>query len=130
MWQPWFYLGLVSIAFSGYPRGTMVTCETGCQRHHSSNFSVETRSRTRVPQVPVKPPRRLEPRDGTELWEHSSCLWCQITGVEVDSLLPDDQSDRCDFACQVQPCHLRLYSLADLARVKLSKRSALDRGNG
>src|SRR5258708_13731392 len=66
MWEPWFYLGLVFIAFSGYPRGTMVRCETGYPRHHSSNFTVETRSRTRVSQVPVKPPRGLEPRDGTE----------------------------------------------------------------
>jgi len=130
MWQPWFYLGLVSIAFSGYPRGTMVRCETGYPRHHSSNFAVETRSRTRVSQVPVKPPRGLEPRDGTELWEHSSCLWVQITGVEASSFLPDGQDNRCDFACQAQPCDLGPYSFADLSSVKPLKWSTLDRGNG
>ena len=67
--------------------------------------------------------------DGTELWEHSSCLWVQITGVEANSSLPDDQCDRCDFACQAQPCHLGPYSFADLSSVKLLERPALDGGN-
>src|ERR1039457_6269228 len=98
-------------------------------RHHASNFAVETRSRTRVSQVPGKPPRGLDPRDGTELREHSSCLWVQITGVEANSFLPDDQGDRCDFACQAQPRHLGPYSFADLSSVKLLERPALDGGN-
>src|SRR5580698_1599560 len=123
IWDSW------PIAFSGYPRGPRVGCETGCPRHHASNFAVETRSRTRVSQVPGKPPLGLDPLDGTELWEHSSCLWVQISGVEAYSFLPDDQDDRCDFACQGQPCHLRLYSFADLSIVKLLERPCLGGGN-
>ena len=80
-------------------------------------------------QVPGKPPLGLDPGDGTELWEHSSCLWVQISGVEAYSFLPDDQGDRCDFACQGQPCHLRLYPFADLSIVKLLERPGLGGGN-
>src|SRR5260370_22818609 len=80
-------------------------------------------------QVPGKPPLGLNPGDGTELWEHSSCLWVQIPGVEAYSSLPDDQGDRGDFACQGQPCHLRLYSFADQSSVKLLERPGLDGGN-
>jgi hypothetical protein len=94
-----------------------------------SNFAVETRSRTRVSQVPGKPPLGLDPRDGTELWEHSSCLWVQIFGVEAYSSLPDDQGDRCDFARQGQPCHLGLYSFANQSSVKLLEWPGLDGGN-
>src|ERR1700745_1613202 len=119
IWDSW------PIAFSGYPRGPRVGCETGCPRHHASNFAVETRSRTRVSQVPGKPPLGLDPLDGTELWEHSSCLWVQISGVEAYSFLPDDQDDRCDFACQGQPRHLGLYSFADLSIVKFLERPCL-----
>ena len=64
------------------------------------------------------------------LWEHSSCLWVQITGVEASSFLPDGQDNRCDFACQAQPCDLGPYSFADLSSVKPLKWSTLDRGNG
>src|ERR1700675_133447 len=66
MCQPWFYLGLVAHCFFRYPRGPRVGCETGCPRHRASNFAVETRSRTRVSQVPGKPPLGLNPGDGTD----------------------------------------------------------------
>src|ERR1700730_14793884 len=36
------------IAFSGYPRGPRVGCETRCPKHAAPNLSAETRSRTRV----------------------------------------------------------------------------------
>ena len=101
----------------------------GARGTSASNFSVETRSRTRVSQVPGKPPPGLNPRDGTELWEHSSCLWFQISGVEAYSFLPDDQGDRGDFACQGQPRHLRLYSFADQSSVKLLQRPRLGSGD-
>jgi hypothetical protein len=58
-----------------------------------------------------------------------SCLWIQISGVEAYSFLPDDQDDRCDFACQGQPRHLGLYSFADLSIVKFLERPCLDGGN-
>ena len=40
------------IAFSGYPRGPRVVCETKCPRHILPNLSAETRSRTRVSPEP------------------------------------------------------------------------------
>jgi hypothetical protein len=96
IWDSW------PIAFSGYPRGSRVGCETGCpRRHRASNFLVETRSRTRVSQVPGKPPLGFNPRDGTEPWEHSSCLWVQISGVEAYSFLPDDQQTDTFFVCEI-----------------------------
>src|ERR1039457_3770097 len=98
-------------------------------RHHASNFAVETRSRTRVSQVPGKPPRGLDPRDGTELREHSSCLWVQITGVEANSFLPDEQRDRCAFACRSQPRPFAPCSYSHLRSVKLLERAGLGGGN-
>jgi hypothetical protein len=46
IWDSW------PIAFSGYPRGPRVLCETACPRHTAPNFSAETRSRTRVSREP------------------------------------------------------------------------------
>ena len=40
------------IAFSGYPRGPRVGCETWCPKHAASNKSAETRSRTKVSREP------------------------------------------------------------------------------
>src|SRR5580693_3584138 len=57
------------IAFSGYPRGPRVGCETGCPRHAAPNLSVETRSRTRVSQEPDGPPPGKVPGDGTDCQE-------------------------------------------------------------
>jgi hypothetical protein len=41
------------IAFSGYPRGPRVGCETWCPKHAASNLPAETRSRTRVSRDPT-----------------------------------------------------------------------------
>src|ERR1700756_3674085 len=40
IWDSW------PIAFSGYPRGPRVGCETTCPRHTAPNLPAETRSRT------------------------------------------------------------------------------------
>jgi len=40
------------IAFSGYPRGPRVGCETRCPKHAAPNLPAETRSRTRVSREP------------------------------------------------------------------------------
>src|SRR5579863_539485 len=56
---------------------------------------------------------------------HSSCLWFQMLGVERNSFLPNDQSDRRNFACQGQPCHLRPNALGHQSRVKFLERAGL-----
>jgi hypothetical protein len=40
------------IAFSGYPRGPRVRCETRCPKHAAPNKPAETRSRTKVSREP------------------------------------------------------------------------------
>ena len=47
IWDSW------PMAFSGYPRGPRVGCETGCPKHTAPNLSAETRSRTRVSREPT-----------------------------------------------------------------------------
>jgi hypothetical protein len=59
IWDSW------PIAFSGYPRGPRVGCETGCLKHAAPNLPAETRSRTRVSQAPDGH-RQRNPRDGAE----------------------------------------------------------------
>src|SRR5450759_5804572 len=59
IWDSW------PIAFSGYPRGTRVACETGCPRHTVPNLPAETRSRTRVSREPDGH-RQRNPRDGAD----------------------------------------------------------------
>src|SRR5579864_8596525 len=49
------------IAFSGYPRGPRVACETKCPRHILPNLSAETRSRTRASQEPDGHRQRRSP---------------------------------------------------------------------
>jgi hypothetical protein len=88
---------LFQVIREGLGSGVRLGARGGTQ----SNFLVETRSRTRVSQVPDKPPLGLNPRDGTEPWEHSSCLWVQISGVEAYSFLPDDQETDTFFACEI-----------------------------
>jgi len=67
-------------------------------------------------------PERLESRQATghdESWDRwildrrSSCLLFQIFGVETDSFLPDQQSDRRDLARQGETRHRRLHSSSD-----------------
>ena len=49
------------IAFSGYPRGPRVACETRCPRHAAPNLPAETRSRTRVSREPAGHRQRRSP---------------------------------------------------------------------
>src|SRR6266481_7768721 len=49
------------IAFSGYPRGPRVGCETTCPRHTAPNLPAETRSRTRVSREPDSHRQRKSP---------------------------------------------------------------------
>src|ERR1700746_3014062 len=87
IWDSW------PIAFSGYPRGPRVGCETTCPRHTAPNFPVETRSRTRVSREPKSHRQRKSPGWSGLDPRHSSCLWFQMLGVEAHSSLPDDQYD-------------------------------------
>jgi hypothetical protein len=54
------------IAFSGYPRGPRVGCETRCPKHAAPNLPAETRSRTRVSREPEQPPLGEDPQDGAD----------------------------------------------------------------
>src|SRR6201993_5637319 len=98
------------IAFSGYPRGPRVRCETTCPRHTAPKISPETRSRTRVSREPDGHRQRESPRWSGLDQRHSSCLWFQILGVEAHSLLPYDQRDRGNFARQRKTCHFRPHA--------------------
>jgi len=87
IWDSW------PIAFSGYPRGPRVACETVCPRHAASNLPAETRSRTRVSREPDGHRQRNPQRWRGLDHRHSSCLWFQMLGVEARSSLPHDQHD-------------------------------------
>jgi hypothetical protein len=76
------------IAFSGYPRGPRVGCETRCPKHAASNLPAETRSRTRVSREPDGHRQRRSPGWSGLGQRHSSCLWFQMLGVEAHSSLP------------------------------------------
>src|SRR6201993_3380920 len=91
IWDSW------PIAFSGYPRGPRVGCETTCPRHTAPNLPAETRSRTRVSREPDSHHQRKFPGWSGLDQRHSSCLWFQMLGVEAHSSLPDDQNDRGTF---------------------------------
>jgi hypothetical protein len=82
------------IAFSGYPRGPRVGCETRCPKHAAPNLSAETRSRTRVSRELDGHRQRRSPGWSGLVQRHSSCLWFQMLGVEAHSSLPHDQNDR------------------------------------
>ncbi len=117
------------IAFSGCPRGPRVVCETGCPRHILSNFSAETRSRTRVSQEPDGHRQRRSPGWNGLGLKHSSCLWFQKLGVEAHSSLPYDQHDGGNFPSQGQARHLRPHPLGQQGRVELLQRTGLGRGD-
>ena len=55
IWDSW------PIAFSGYPRGPRVACETGCPKHTAPNLPAETRSRTKVSREPTGHRQRRSP---------------------------------------------------------------------
>src|ERR1700683_1971427 len=99
------------IAFSGYPRGPRVGCETVCPRHTAPNLSAETRSRTRVSREPHGH-RQRNPQGWSGLDpKHSSCLWFQTLGVEARSSLPHYQHNGGNFPGQGQAGHLRPHAL-------------------
>ena len=95
------------IAFSGYPRGPRVVCETDCPRDTAPNLSAETRSRTRVSREPNGHRQRKSPGWSGFGQRHSSCLWFQMLGVEAHSLLPHNQHDGGNLPGQGQTRHLR-----------------------
>ena len=80
IWDSW------PMAFSGYPRGPRVGCETRCPKHAAPNKSAETRSRTRVSREPDSHRQRKYPemertRSETlklfvisDIWRRSSLL--------------------------------------------------------
>src|SRR5713101_908931 len=115
------------IAFSGYPRGPRVGCETGCPRHAAPNLSAETRSRTRVSREPHGHRQRNLQRWSGLGQKHSSCLWFQMLGVEVHSSLPNNQSDGGNLPGQGQTRHLRPEALGQQSGVELLKRTGFAR---
>ena len=54
------------IAFSGYPGGSRVPCETTCPRHTAPTILAETRSRPRVSREPDGPPPEKIPQHGAD----------------------------------------------------------------
>src|SRR5580704_13023370 len=80
IWDSW------PIAFSGYPRGPRVGCETEGPRHTAPNLSAETRSRECSENR--RATARKNPGMGGLGRKHSSCLWFQKLGVEAHSSLP------------------------------------------
>src|ERR1700693_1376738 len=117
------------IAFSGYPRGPRVVCETDGPRDTAPNFTAETRSRTRVSREPDGHRQRKSPGWSGFGRRHSSCLWFQMLGVERHSLLPHNQHDGGNLPGQGQTRHLWPHPLAQQARVKLLERTGLGRGD-
>jgi hypothetical protein len=81
-----------SIAFSGYPRGPRVGCETECPRHILPNFTVETRSRTRV-SPELNGHRQRNSRDGRARSETLK-LFVVSDGGRRSTLLSSTQSTR------------------------------------
>jgi len=118
------------IAFSGYPRGPRVGCETRCPKHAAPNLSAETRSRTRVSREPDGHRQRRSPGWSGLDQRHSSCLWFQIFGVEAHSFLPYDQYDRGNLSRQSQACHLRSHAFGHQGRVELLERTRFDGSDG
>ena len=113
------------IAFSGYPRGSRVACETRCPKHAAPNLSAETRSRTRVSREPDGHRLRKSQRWSGLDQRHSSCLWFQMLGVEARSSLPHDQHDSGNLPGQGQTRHLRPDALGQQSCVELLKRTRL-----
>src|SRR5260370_6850116 len=101
IWDSW------PIAFSGYPRGPRVGCETTCPRHTAPNLPAETRSRTRVSREPDGHRQRRSPGWSGLTQRDSSCLWFQISCVEAYSSLPYDPYDGGHLPRQAQTLHLR-----------------------
>ena len=60
----------------------------------------------------------------------SSCLLFQMFGVETHSFLPDQQSDRCNLACQGEARHRRLRPFGNESGVEFLEGSAYGSGSG
>src|SRR6266853_3069401 len=118
------------IAFSGYPRGPRVGCETRCPKHAAPNLSAETRSRTRVSREPDGHRQRRSPGWSGSAQRHSRCLWFQILGVEAHSFLPYDQYDGGNLSRQGQACHLRSHPFGHQGRVEFLERTGFDGSDG
>ncbi len=58
-------------------------------------------------------------------WRRSGSSRFQFFGVEVFSLLPQSQRDRCNLACQRQPCHGWLDAFGEGSLVKVLEWSGL-----
>ena len=123
IWDSW------PIAFSGYPRGPRVGCETRCPKHAAPNLPAETRSRTRVSREPDGHRQRRSPGWSGSTQRHSSCLWFQMLGVEAHSSLPHDQNDRGNLPGQGQPRHFRPHALSQQFRIELREGTGLGRGD-
>jgi hypothetical protein len=67
IWDSW------PMAFSGYPRGPRVACETWCPKHAAPNLSAETRSRTRVSREPHGH-RQRNPQHGAEALRNTQAV--------------------------------------------------------
>jgi len=52
----------------------------------------------------------------------SSCLLFQMFGVETNSFLPDEQSDRGHLACQRESRHVRLHASGSTSFVEIPER--------
>src|SRR6267378_2449068 len=124
IWDSW------PIAFSGYPRGPRVGCETWCPKHAAPNLSAETRSRTRVSREPDGHRQRRSPGWSGSAQKHSSCLWFQILGVEAHSFLPYDQHNGGNLPRQSQTCHLRSHPFGKQGRVEFLERTRFDGSDG
>src|SRR6266436_2886042 len=123
IWDSW------PIAFSGYPRGPRVACETVCPRHAASNLPAETRSRTRVSREPDGHRQRNPQRWSGLDHRHSSCLWFQMLGVEAHSSLPHDQHNGGNLPGQSQPRHFRPHAPGQQFRIELREGTGLARGD-
>ncbi len=117
------------MAFSGYPRGPRVGCETRCPKHAAPNLPAETRSRTRVSREPHGHRQRRSPAWSGLGPRHSSCLWFQMLGVEAHSSLPHDQNDRGNLPGQSQTRHFRPHALSHQFRIELGEGTRLGRGD-
>ena len=94
IWDSW------PIAFSGYPRGPRVGCETMCPRHTAPNLSAETRSRTRVFREPTATARENP-------WD------------EADSFR--DTQAVCDFRCWASKLTPLFHTIRTIVAIFLAK---------
>jgi hypothetical protein len=123
IWDSW------PMAFSGYPRGPKVGCETTCPKHAAPNKSAETRSRTKVSREPDGHRQRRSPGWSGLDQRHSSCLWFQMLGVEAHSLLPHDQHNGGNLSSQGQSGHFWPHAFGQQSRVELLERTGFAGGD-